>query len=230
MNMKTNKLVKEFLILLISIAPLIYYISLWDSLPERIPVHFDAQGNPNNYGSRYLIAFTLLFLNLGIYLFLLVIPKIDSKNNFDIFRSTFYKLRVIFSVFISTLSYTIISSVQHGKASISILYIIIASLISILGNYISTVKPNYFIGIRNPWTLENESIWKKTHNFTSKLWFFSGILLVIILIILPSNGYKIYIFITFIIFIALTPNIYSYLIYQKTVKNSSTSQNYKNKS
>ncbi len=216
--MQANKFFKELLILVISIVPLIYYISIWNSLPDRIPVHFDAQGNPNNYGSRYYLAYTLLFLNVGVYLFLLIIPNIDSKNNFHIFRSTFYKLRVIFSVFFSTISFMIISSAQSGKVSVSLMFIIIATLISILGNYISTIRPNYFIGIRNPWTLENEYIWKKTHKFTSRLWFYAGLLLILIMIILPSAGYKIYIFIGFIIFIAVIPNIYSYLIYNKTLK------------
>ena len=218
--MKSNKLLKEIILLFIAIVPLIYYIYLWNSLPARIPVHFDLHGNPNNYGSRYYIAYTLLFLNIGTYLLLLVIPKIDSKKNFEIFSSTFYKLRIILSLLFSTISFMIISSAQTGKVSNSILYIIIAFFISILGNYISNVRPNYFLGIRNPWTLENEFVWRKTHKFGGRLMFFSGILIILTIIALHSTGYVFFIFITWIIIITLITTVYSYWIYKKTLKTS----------
>lgn len=45
----------------------------------------------------------------------------------------------------------------------------IGVLFVILGNYFKTIQPNYFIGIKTPWTLENETIWKETHRMAGKL-------------------------------------------------------------
>ena len=212
--MKSNKLVKELGILVFAIAPLAYYFTLWGSLPETVPVHFDGQGNPDNFGSKYYIALTLFFLSMGVYFLLLFVNRIDPKRNFTVFRKTFYKLRFILSLFFSTICFIVIVSVQQGRTPISLLYVIIAFLISILGNYASNIRPNYYIGIRNPWTLEHESIWKKTHYFTGKLWFFSGILLALLVIIFPAE-YKIYVFISTIIILAIIPYAYSYSIYLK---------------
>ena len=36
----------------------------------------------------------------------------------------------------------------------------LAFLITMLGNYLQNVKPNYFIGFRTPWMLESEEVWK----------------------------------------------------------------------
>jgi len=215
--MKTNKIFKELLLGFIVIAPLVYYMILRSSLPEVIPVHFDELGNPNNYGSKNYIALTIFFLTIGIYFFLRYIPKIDPKNNFSIFSKTFYKLRFILSLFFSILSFIIIFSVQQGRAFVSLIFIVIAFLISIFGNYLSNLRPNYFIGIRSPWTLENESIWKKTHYLTGKIWFFSGILLGLLMIVLPAN-FKLTVFISAIIILAVIPYIYSYSIYLKINK------------
>jgi len=40
----------------------------------------------------------------------------------------------------------------------------------VLGNYLGRVEPNWFIGIRTPWTLESETVWRKTHRIAA--WFF----------------------------------------------------------
>lgn len=216
-KMKTTKIFKEVLIGSIVIAPLLYYFYLWNSLPAEIPVHFDAKGNPNNYGSRSEIALTLCFLSVGIYLFLLYIPKIDPKKNFSVFSDTFVKLRFIVSLFFSAIGFIIISSVKEGKLNTSLFYVVFAILISLMGNYMSNIRPNYFIGIRTPWTLESETNWKKTHFFAGRLWFFSGILLTIMIFVLPVSN-KIYVYIGFIILLALFPVLYSFIIYNKGKK------------
>ena len=95
-KMKTNRILKELLIGCIVITPLLFYLFIWNSLPTTIPIHFDAQGNPNNYGSRSYIAITLFFLTIGLYLFLRYIPKIDPKNNFSIFQASVNSSTVLF--------------------------------------------------------------------------------------------------------------------------------------
>ena len=83
-----------------------------------------------------------------------------------------------------------------------------------LGNYFKTIKPNYFIGIRTPWTLENEEVWKKTHLFGGKLWFIGGLLIFILSLIIPDN-YSFYVLITVTVIISILPIIYSYLEFKK---------------
>ena len=36
----------------------------------------------------------------------------------------------------------------------------VAVLFVVLGNYLSQVRQNYFFGIKTPWTLANEQVWK----------------------------------------------------------------------
>ncbi|MDP4157052.1 MAG: SdpI family protein, partial [Bacillota bacterium] len=33
------------------------------------------------------------------------------------------------------------------------------------GNFMTQLRHNYFFGIRTPWTLASEYVWKKTHRF-----------------------------------------------------------------
>ena len=61
-------------------------------------------------------------------------------------------------------------------------------LLCLIGNYMHTIKPNYFAGLRLPWTLNNEDNWRKTHLLAGKLWFVGG--LVIAILCLTASGYR----------------------------------------
>src|SRR2546422_10890198 len=36
-------------------------------------------------------------------------------------------------------------------------------LFVVLGNSLSRVQPTWFVGIRTPWTLSSDTVWRKTH-------------------------------------------------------------------
>jgi len=230
--MKTTKIFKEVLIGVIAIAPVFYYFYLWNSLPETIPIHFDATGNPNGYGSKNMMGIVLLFLTVGIYLFFKFIPRVYNKNSFTIDSKTFEKLRFIMALFFSTLCFMIIFSIQNGKINSSFLYIIIAFLISILGNYMGNVRPNNLFENKFKWTNKDEFVWKKTQAFIGKLWFVSGIILALIIIILPKEMEVYALFIGMLIILVLLPIGYSYVIYlnnKKALKLNKISENQSNK-
>ncbi len=52
----------------------------------------------------------------------------------------------------------------------------VGALLIVLGNYMPKIKPNYFIGIRTPWTLESEAVWNKTHRLGGKVFIAMGML------------------------------------------------------
>ncbi len=60
--MRKTKIFKELIIGGIVVAPLLYLFYIWNNLPTEIPIHFNAHGNPDNYGSRSYVALTLFFL------------------------------------------------------------------------------------------------------------------------------------------------------------------------
>jgi uncharacterized membrane protein len=90
-------------------------------------------------------------------------------------------------------------------------------LFMLLGNYMKTIKANYFIGIRTPWTLEHESVWNSTHKLAGKLWFVGG-LAIVISSLLTGNKFNGIFFISVTILLAFIPIIYSFLEYRKLKK------------
>ena len=77
------------------------------------------------------------------------------------------------------------------------------------------VKPNYFVGIRLPWTLENEDNWRKTHHLGGKIWVIGGLLIILTGILLsPALMYKI--LLPILLIMVLIPVIFSYRYYEKS--------------
>ena len=57
--------------------------------------------------------------------------------------------------------------------------ILVGLLFIVIGNYLPQCKPNYFVGIKTPWTLSNEEVWRKTHRFSGKVFVVLGIIMIL---------------------------------------------------
>ncbi|WP_431242669.1 SdpI family protein [Flavobacterium sp. P21] len=97
------------------------------------------------------------------------------------------------------------------------MHILVGLLIMVLGNYFKVIQPNYFIGIRTPWTLENKEVWKATHTFAGKLWFFGGFFIVLGGILFSGFIFA-KAFVGIGITLALVPVVYSFFKFKQLEK------------
>jgi len=212
--MKINFL-KESLILAIIFLPIIFMLAVWNKLPDSIPTHWNLKGEVDGWGPKYMYA----LIAVGMYVLFLIIPKIDPrKRNYTFFSATYYKLRLILMLFISLLSSLVMFDLLYVRVDFTkLLPASILFLLALIGNYLTTVRSNFFIGIRTPWTLDNEEVWRKTHLVGGRLWFFGGIAGGILTLILPYPASQ-YFAIGVVGCIVLTPLVYSYFSFRKLEK------------
>ncbi|MEO8711656.1 MAG: SdpI family protein, partial [Parafilimonas sp.] len=108
-----------------------------------------------------------------------------------------------------------------NDVSMTMKFVFIAAglLFALLGNNMYNMQPNYFAGIRLPWTLESEDNWRKTHHLAGRLWFFGGLLFAIIVLFLNNKwaGYSGAVILAILI---LIPVFYSYKLYRSQTKKS----------
>ena len=207
--MKKEKLIRELILIAITVLPVIYLFVNWNLLPESMPVHFDAHGTPNGYGSRW----TYVWLPLGLYFLMLVLPKIDPrKANYPVFESSYYKLRLIMAIFIGALDTSVIWSVVHKSDSVQkLLPLSIFFLFMLIGNYMGNFRPNYFVGIKVPWTLNSDSVWIRTHKLAGKLWFWGSLAAILLYFFVDRFEW---ILVPLLVILVVVPIVYSYVIYQ----------------
>ena len=211
-----EKFKKEIPFLAIALIPFAYLIYIWNRLPEKVPMHWNGAGEIDRYGDKKELL-VMLFMLVGItYFVFLIIPSIDPKQKLQNMGNKLNNLRMILTLFMSGLAVFILYSVQQKTSNPSFVLAIIGLLFAFLGNYFKTIKPNYFIGIRTPWTLENEEVWKKTHLMGGKLWFVGGLLMALTFVL--PNKIQFYTFIGIVTVITIVPIVYSYLEFKK-IKN-----------
>ena len=212
------KLKKELPSIVIVLLPFIYLAYIWNQLPEKVPMHWNIKGEIDRYGEKIELLLIPILLPLLVYIIFLVIPKIDPKNKLNKMGNKLQSLKVLMTIFMSVLALFIIYSAKNQSfANPNYIVLLIGVLYIILGNYFKTIKANYFIGIRTPWTLENETVWKETHKLGGKMWFIGGIIIVLSSLILDKQpNFTLFLIITGII--SIIPIVYSYIIFNKEKK------------
>ena len=209
------KLKKELPLLLLVAVPFVYLALIWKELPSEVPLHWNIQGEIDRYGSKAeLWAITAVTSGL-IYLIFLLVPIIDPKRKIHEMGAKYTQLKFAMVAIMSALGVVLLHMIKKGNDdSLSLVFIVIGLLISVLGNFMKTVRPNYFIGIRTPWTLENPAIWDKTHHLAGKLWFAGGLLMILLVFFLKDASYII-VFTGLILMIALIPIAYSFILFRR---------------
>lgn len=223
--MKTFQFRKEIWLWLIMFLPVLVFLFVDHRLPPRMAIHFDFRGRPNGFMAPGPFMLEMEGIGLGIYLLLLFVPRIDpKKQNYALFAKTFFIFRATILLINAAITCLILMMgvgmiIHIGRITI----LLISLLFMVLGNYMSNIRPNWFVGIRTPWTLSSEKVWKKTHQLGGRTFFFAGLVGFILSLFLP-NHVLLLAFPVLIGVAVLTPIIFSYLSYRKEA-NSAISEN-----
>ena len=142
---------------------------------------------------------------------------IDPKKKYSATTSAVLsKLAVVTIILLCGVSLFICYWSLKGKVQgMPILFCCMSLFLAYIGNLMHSIKPNYFAGFRVPWALENEDNWRRTHQLASKIWFWGGIALAVISLLVKLEAFII-IFISSILIMTIIPVIYSYRIYRKS--------------
>lgn len=174
-----------FTLALLALPPL-YLWWAWPALPAQIPTHFDLNGQANGFTSRDNIWLLVLALPLGVAALLTALPRFDPKQRLDGRSVNFQKLRLALVALLSGLACQFLYAALHPTTPPGQGIAVLLSLFfAFLGNYLTTVQPNYFVGIRTPWTLEHPTVWARTHRVGGFLFCAAGLLLAGLALVLP---------------------------------------------
>lgn len=208
------------LALIILAIPLLLAAFFYPGLPATIPVHFNADGVADRFGSKsniFIHTSILFVVGFGVYMLISNLHKIDPKKTAQVSAETHKKLALIITVFLSLVSTSIVLSMSDRLSNFGVGNIVLPSvglLMAILGYFMRDIKPNYFIGLRLPWTLEDEANWAATHKLAAKLWIPGGLLMAVLPFILPFMTAFIG-FICLTLAIVIIPSIYSFLFFKR---------------
>ena len=208
--MKNKKLIVTVLILLL---PMLIGLLFYNKLPEQMPIHWDINGNIDAYGDKLIVVILPNILMIFFQVICIFFINNDQKNyqqNQKIINLIYWLIPFV-SIFCNTLMYLSILNIKINI--INFVGMFLGIIFLILGNYLPKCIINTTIGIRLPWTLNDEKVWNETHRFGGKVWFLSGLLLIILSLINKINGI---ILLLILLISIIIPLFYSYYFYQKS--------------
>lgn len=206
MKIKINKKLVLFTSILILLPSLVGCV-FWNQLPEEIPTHFNLLGQADGYNHKMSAIFGLPTLMLLMHWLLLFIMIRDPKSS-NI--SSKIQLLIYWIIpFVSCLSMISIFGESLGYSMMSglLAQIFMGVVMIVIGNYLPKTHRNYIIGIRLPWTLENDENWRKTHRLAGKIWVLGGLLLFLNSFV---QLYVYWVFFLTLLLVVLMPGVYSY--------------------
>ena len=220
--MKQPDFTKELLILGLLLVPMVYLAIIWNALPVTIPTGKNAAGM-QEIGSRsdfLLLMIFLFFTNALIYFLFRYIPAAGEKqitpSAIEVEHKEYYHIRFMIHSYQAIFTCIIIFLVSQGQPFIMErwAFIGVGLLITGIGFYLRKLKPNNYVGVRTPWTLQSAEVWTQTHLMASNLWVSAGIVIIVAGFFLSLITGVFIIFFVAIVLAAL-PYIYSFRLYNK---------------
>ncbi|MFH1161828.1 MAG: SdpI family protein [Candidatus Jorgensenbacteria bacterium] len=209
MKLHRSEIVAFVMILLSFVVGWYFY----PMLPERVASHWNAQGDVNGTMPRFWGAFLMPLIVLIILAIFMVVPRIDPKReNIEKFRKYLDAFIIVISLFfIYVYGLTLALNLGYHFSLIPHLLPALAVLLYSAGLLISKSEQNWTIGIRTPWALSSETVWRKTHKLGGMLF---KIAAVVVLVGTAFPGAELWFILFPILMAALVPTVYSYFWYR----------------
>lgn len=204
-------LVLQVLMIAASIAMAVYYYPL---LPSRMPIHWNVRGMVDNWAPKAQAVWMMPVITLLLFAGFFLVPKLDpKKDKYRLFAGEWQIIRTAFVGFFTYMQFvTIRASLFPGTNIMPLMFVGLGALFILLGNYLSKIRQNYFLGIKVPWTLSSEDNWNKTHRYASWTFVMAGVITL-------AEAYFIWfaapVIFGVIMLAAFLPVLYSFLLFKK---------------
>ena len=194
------------------LLPILGGVLLWDKMPEQVPFHWNINGEVDNWVSRPVAVFVMPFVLLGFQWLCFFFTKLDPKRK-DTTQKMMGLVLWIIPVMNLLLNVIVYLATLDREVNIGVvLPLFFGALFVVIGNYLPKCKQSYTIGIKLPWTLEDEATWNATHRMAGWLWMAGG-LLVMPCALLPT-AVAFGVMMGILLVMVLIPTVYSYRYYK----------------
>ena len=183
-------------------------------MPDVVASHWNAAGELNGTMPKFWGLALIPVLMYGFCALFVVLPRIDPlRNNYQKFQDYYEGFVLVFAAFFFFIQLQIIlwGLGIHVSPNLT-MPVMIGGLFVYIGFLMEHAEPNWFVGIRTPWTLSSDSVWRKTHQRAGTLFKLAGALSMIgalagiyasLFILIPA------------IAVALYTVVYSYIEFKK---------------
>lgn len=197
-----------FLLAALAVSALLY-----GDLPDQVATHFNIAGEPDRWSDPLTAALIMPATIAALWLLLWVLPKVSPQGwRVEPFADVWSRCQLAILAFMLLIHVGLLGhAVGWWGANIGRLVIVgIGLLFATLGNYLGKTTRNFFLGIRTPWTLASDEVWRRTHRLGGWMMVGAGLALVA----MGLTGVNQWVIAVVIGAAVLVPVIYSFFAYR----------------
>jgi uncharacterized membrane protein len=198
------------------LASLVFALAEYSRLPSRVAVHWNVHNHVDRYGPKWSV---LLMPVIGAIVFpalAYLLPRIDPHHsNYAKHEGSYWIVWNAVMVVIAGVEVFMVGAALGWQSKIEFgVPLLIGLLFLVIGNVMGRFRPNWFIGVRTPWTLSSEEVWRKTHRLAARTFVVAGIAIVAAAF-LPYDWTKFASLVVAAVVAALVPTVYSYVEWRR---------------
>ena len=153
----------------------------WRILPAgaEIAVHFDAQGHADGFMPKTRALAIAPGVGLVVVVLLAMAPRLlgGQRRPAPASGAFGFALIGVAAMFLVGEAAVAVHALDPAFDVMRWLFVAIGILLVLIGAGLGRAPPNDLVGIRTPWTLADERVWRRTHYFTGRLMGLAGVAL-----------------------------------------------------
>lgn len=199
----------------LTVAMWAFVLAVYPRLPERLPTHWNARGEVDGWMDKPWGALMFPLMATGTLALMWLLRRVDPRaRNIERFRDEWFLVtNLVFALFavmeVVTLGHAMGWPVDVDRA----VPVAVGLLFVGIGNYLPRIRSNWFMGIRTPWTLDNDRVWRATHRVGGRTFVAAG-LIMMLGAFLPASA-RAAAMLAAIALGAGVPLVYSYVAYRR---------------
>jgi uncharacterized membrane protein len=160
----------------------------WLRVPNQVPVHWNLAGDVDRYGGKAEGLLLVPVLAVALYGLFLVLPRLDPAGaNYARFRGAYDVIRLAIIGLLGVVQVVVVATALGVPLDVSrILMVATGALFALLGGVLGRVQPNWFVGIRTPWTLTSQRSWTATHRLGGRVFAVIGLATAVVGLVRPE--------------------------------------------
>ena len=181
-----RKWIPAFLVAVATVASVVAY----PGLDERVPTHWNMSGEVDGWSNRFAAAWLIPLVMAVMVVIFRVIPHIDPRRaNYPKFSGVYETLVIVVMAFMLCMHFLLLASGSGYEMPVErIVPAAVGVMFIVLGTLLPRAHPNWFVGIRTPWTLSSDLSWERTHRLGGTLFMISGALAIVSAFAFPEKG------------------------------------------
>ncbi len=188
----------------------------------KIPIHWNIQNHIDGYASRDAAIIPFWLFNLGLFLLMMFSGKLSpvfkqNKERYDAI-TPLMTMGMVFFFALFHIYMLLLGHYPQWQGKVQMIFLLIGALFLFLGNILPKMPRNFIAGIKTPWTIYSDEIWRKTSRMGGYCFALFGLLMLIRGIFNITVAWMNKVDIVMLVILIGFPTLYSFLLYQKGKK------------